>query len=127
MTERARDLLDGITPGPWIYSDIIGTDHNVTVAAWDLARCTEAGERTPDEAEANATFIAAAPVLVADLVAEVEKLRSGKAVEELIGQVLGAEAEADAAAAAIERVRALDCGCPCCCATVRALDWEVGQ
>ena len=72
--QAIRELLGNITPGPWEYS---GND-----MIW--FRCTVGDE--------NAEFIAAAPTIVADLLAEVDRLR-GKlaAVRETIATEILAE------------------------------------
>ena len=71
LHREARELLDGITDAQWTYSDVVGEDHNVTDGSgWDIACCTEGGARNPDEARANARFIAAAPRIVRELLAE---------------------------------------------------------
>lgn len=83
LIERAEKLLDGITPGPWSYTDVIRNDHNVTVNGWDVAAC-RAGDMNPAhgdrsaQAARNAEFIAAAPELARELLAEVRQLREWK-------------------------------------------------
>lgn len=63
LTDRARALLNGITPGPWAWP----TDDYLVNA--------KTGELVASNDE-NTAFIAAAPSLVADLLAEVERLSS---------------------------------------------------
>ncbi|MGB3302669.1 MAG: hypothetical protein WBA98_08265, partial [Gordonia sp. (in: high G+C Gram-positive bacteria)] len=81
VVQRARQALDGITPGPWeIDQDWALVAHgsdSVVHVHMDECPC---GERTVADVEVLAsaedmTFIAAAPQLVDDLAAEVEKLR----------------------------------------------------
>lgn len=76
ILDRAREALDGITPGEWTYRDIIDGKHNVTVDMWDVASCSggpiEDDEERTKYAAANAEFIAAAPHLVRVLLATIE-------------------------------------------------------
>ncbi len=71
LTDRAEQMLEGITPGPWDFNEwpdqtTIDNGEGVVVAA--LPSCL----RTNSEADTR--FIAAAPQLVADLIAEVKRL-----------------------------------------------------
>lgn len=109
VTERARQALDGIeTPTPWVAkwggvygtsgpkNTYRGTDGSPSVAT------AEGGFVEGEFLEGDADFIAAAPVLVADLVAEVEKLRGE--VRALESQEMGAAECCYAHERAIERV-----------------------
>ena len=73
LVTRARELLAAATPGPWSH----GGEARGTAVLADNGRVTLC--RAPAfslRAEADAAFIAAAPQLVADLVAEVERLEN---------------------------------------------------
>lgn len=84
IVQRARAALDGITPGPWWWTAetrarliALGADKHELTDAREIIRC--AALLHPGEADAR--FIAAAPDLVRELAAEVEKLRSDFADE----------------------------------------------
>ncbi|GAA4756242.1 hypothetical protein [Gordonia alkaliphila] len=91
VVERARQHLAAITPGPW-YAE--PRDHDDVYRLTMVYNVFHNGD-TPDRdlvaevAYDNADFIAAAPVLVADLVAEAEKQRAA------IMRVIAACVEAD--------------------------------
>ncbi|OBC12162.1 hypothetical protein A5788_22250 [Gordonia sp. 852002-50816_SCH5313054-c] len=76
IVERAERLLAGITPGPWWWTNelrqrlIAGGSEDDLSDAREIVRC--AALLHPDKADAE--FIAAAPQLVADLLAEVKRL-----------------------------------------------------
>ncbi|OZC59245.1 hypothetical protein CH276_22620 [Rhodococcus sp. 06-470-2] len=69
MTDRALDLdaiqarINGASPLPWTYRDVIDGLHNVTRGGWDVASCG-AGDLDPDDgdrdaqAARNAEFVA---------------------------------------------------------------------
>lgn len=65
ITERARQLLDAATPGPWTYKGEVVRD---AVKGWHIVA-------DPDD-DGTGILIAAAPTLIAELVAEVEQLRT---------------------------------------------------
>lgn len=78
--DRARELLEGITPGPWhaiqsprscefVSSVWAPNDHQV-------ARMVEHMEQNVSQEHRDAVFIAAAPDLVRDLLAEVGRLEA---------------------------------------------------
>ena len=81
IVDRAKELLDGITPGPWRESLLDGVDYE------DGSSCYRGGIYDTTAAhipvflaaggidKRDARFIAAAPQLVADLIAEVERLK----------------------------------------------------
>lgn len=71
IVTRARELLAGITPGKW---ELIGGGEYITGPSILVA--PDDGGVSSEDAE----FIAAAPQLVADLAAEVERLRSYKSL-----------------------------------------------
>lgn len=83
VTERARKALDGIeTPTPWVakWGGVYGTSgpkntYRGTDGSPSLATA-EGGFVEAEFLEGDAEFIAAAPDLVRDLVAEVERLRT---------------------------------------------------
>lgn len=75
VTERAKRLLDAATPGPWEVrigpGDVtaeIGAHEPLMVSEWFRRRDRK-------QAIYDAELVAAAPTLIADLVAEVERLR----------------------------------------------------
>lgn len=69
MTDQALDLdaiqarINGASPLPWTYRDVIDGLHNVTRGGWDIASCG-AGDLDPDDgdrdaqAARNAEFVA---------------------------------------------------------------------
>ncbi|MDV7194648.1 hypothetical protein [Mycolicibacterium fortuitum] len=84
IVTRARELLAGITPGPWI-AEYSGEQGNCVIPA-DAQSTREAVCVTRlYHQQADAEFIAAAPQLVADLTDGVEKLRQDylKAIQDL--------------------------------------------
>lgn len=123
VVAEARDLLAGITPGPWRAALLDGVVHD------DGSSCYRGAVYpggvpgpspifvTPGIDRRHAEFIAASPDLVARLVAEVERLRmesreweyaaveNGKHLARLSDEVDLAERERDEALAVIERVR----------------------
>lgn len=89
-TDRAREALEGITPGEWsineddpdaIAVEVQRGDYPVWVHSHDI------GFRDDTDAQiiANARFIAAAPQLVRDLLAENEALRAQARAAEVRG------------------------------------------
>lgn len=73
LTDHAEQLLEGITPGPW------STVHGAWGNIWrfdddDYPQGPTVVVRQGQMTEVNARFIAAAPQLVADLLAEVKRL-----------------------------------------------------
>ena len=95
LVAEARKLLEGVTGGPWEHGrhgvvwggppkELVGG-----LAKRQVASLTLDGERSDEERDANARFIAASPALVRSLCDEVEKwhnecvyLREEKAVLE---------------------------------------------
>ncbi|MBU8833625.1 hypothetical protein [Mycolicibacterium goodii] len=67
VVERARELLAEITPWPWIQVGFGNIHHDPPGAHPPVAKAWK---------RANGDFIAAAPQLVSELVAEVERLRA---------------------------------------------------
>ncbi len=103
VVSRARAALDGITPGPWVRDnpDDRFSEHD-DVFSGDVWSRRVAGLISR---RADARFIAAAPDLVRDLAAEVERLEAdldGAAYR--AGRKQGELAEARAA---VDRVRKL--------------------
>lgn len=106
VVQRARQALDGITPGPWKIDDYdeSALDSIVSVADDRLGGWVEVARSTGDDAR----FIAAAPDLVRKLAAEVEKLRA-QPVElsaQLLADAAGWEAVAEEHADTIGKVDA---------------------
>lgn len=114
---RARQALDGITPGPWL-TDMCGGRIFVGNRAdgrqhglWEIVhaasdRLCDLTERAAQKAGANARLIAAAPSLVDELTTEVEKLRAENRVLALGPHVTAralAEKQADKDAAAADK------------------------
>ncbi|AHG24377.1 hypothetical protein PBI_MICHELLEMYBELL_56 [Mycobacterium phage MichelleMyBell] len=66
VVERARELLAGITPWPWIQVGFGNIHHDPPGAHPPVAKVWK---------RANGDFIAAAPQLVSELTAEVKQLR----------------------------------------------------
>lgn len=92
VVERARSVLDGVTGGPWVWDshrvptlDGRGGDPELWMYDVEVLEASHSGEcgcRSACEleltvSEADARFIAAARMLVPELVAEVERLRGG--------------------------------------------------
>lgn len=76
---EAKRLLDGITPGEWQWRNDATYPGRYAWSIQPGVLMAEGTDGTPggDEIDrANAAFIAAAPRLVRDLVAEVEELRA---------------------------------------------------
>lgn len=73
LTDRAEQLLAGITPGPWawVHDGDVLTSNSGEVLGGVWYNDNSAGIFADD---ADAAFIAAAPTLVADLLAEVKRL-----------------------------------------------------
>lgn len=73
LTDRAEQLLAGITPGPWawVHDGDVLTSNSGKVLGGVWYNDNSAGIFADD---ADAAFIAAAPTLVADLLAEVKRL-----------------------------------------------------
>ncbi len=69
MVARARDALEGTTPGPWEYDAPAVWRENPRVSGPDGILVAEAGNATHDYGtfDANARLIASAPTLIADL------------------------------------------------------------
>lgn len=75
LVQQARELLAGITPGPWV-AEYSGEQGNCVIPA-DAQSTREAVCVTRlYRQQADAQFIAAAPRLVAELADEVERLRA---------------------------------------------------
>ena len=114
VIERALAMLGGITPGPWEADGGEVSQHWSRPGPWQkvvstdvacMSRCY-GGSAQGIESEVDASFIAAAPVLVADLVAEVEKLRADLADEPYLSDRLrDARRERDELRAEVERLR----------------------
>lgn len=68
LTERARKLLERITPGPWVRDGRLVTAEAGPVVMVGVRMSND----TPPEADAE--FIAASPSLIRDLIEEVERL-----------------------------------------------------
>lgn len=104
IVARARAALEGATPGPWrvewVEADgwwsIFGPPH-------DGMLCPEVA--TVDGRGENAEFIAQSPELVAELVAEVERLRSDPTLALMGSQLEKLAAERDQLKAEVERLR----------------------
>lgn len=64
VVEKAKKLLEGITPGRWFYNAV---DCLVTCEDYDVMETAQW--------ESNGKLMAAAPTIVRELVAEVERLR----------------------------------------------------
>ena len=85
LYERAKQALDGATPGPWkpFYDEVTG----VIADDGRVANCTQItlmGRRHPTEAPANARLIALAPELARAYIAQHEAQDAlVKAVERL--------------------------------------------
>jgi hypothetical protein len=92
IREQARQALDGITPGPWKWYDdrhhtLEGRGGVPDVYEYDTevleighhgeCGCRSACELEVDIAPVDAEFIAAAPTLVAGLLAELERVDRG--------------------------------------------------
>ncbi|MGB3602742.1 MAG: hypothetical protein WBA38_04220 [Gordonia sp. (in: high G+C Gram-positive bacteria)] len=77
VVQRARQALDGITPGPWRLPATLLGSKNGTVFADDNDSDTpyQVAVIASTRGDADGRLIAAAPQLVADLADEVEKLR----------------------------------------------------
>ena len=93
VVERAKSALDGITPGPWVVDDHEDNDYDLlTVGAGTYLESPghytstdliyevdtfsiELDSKDYAQIATDAKFIAAAPELVRELVAEVEKVR----------------------------------------------------
>lgn len=84
IVEEAKRLLAAATPGPWIHHTwfcteggwaAIGPHHELTAEEQDAGESDDDGSGPHDRAEVDAAFIAAAPRLVAGLLAEVDGLR----------------------------------------------------
>lgn len=79
VTQQARELLAGITPGPWGHEEafsasfVCAGDASRTVAESWIVRLDNRPGRVKDKRDAE--FIAASPQLVAELADEVERLR----------------------------------------------------
>lgn len=71
IVTRARELLAGITPGPWTFNLSHGTRNVYSVTSPDVYAAVAQNIWGSETAE----FIAAAPQLVADLANEVEQLQ----------------------------------------------------
>lgn len=72
-------LAQAATPGPWMYTDVIDGDHNVTRGGWDIARCRGGGAQDAGPAAArDAVFIAYVGTHRAEIVAG---LAQGQLVE----------------------------------------------
>jgi len=83
VCDRARQALEGVTPGPWeieSHTDMMTRETDywlVEIARWRSYRNNvNVGADLP-----LAEFIAAAPELIRDLLAEVERLRANQRVE----------------------------------------------
>lgn len=144
ITARVREALDGITPGEWESYSVPGDRTEAPYSAVEIGD-HEVALRWLNGSAIDAAFIAAAPALVADLLAEVRRLEAERdqwqqRTFSAIATSLN-EQRHSGAHAAIERVRALhqpehggrdswfcqECGdhdplWPC--ETVRALDGD---
>lgn len=80
---RAKALLEKITPGPWgadkrataFGSVAIYDAHNNDIGFMEMSYESGRNVYTDLPGVENAAFVAAAPTLVADLIAEVERMR----------------------------------------------------
>lgn len=79
ILERARRALAGVTP--WsaadLYNDSCSRCRQAGTSEWNI-HGVEQGHHGQFSDEEVARFIAAAPTLVRDLMAEVERLRGGR-------------------------------------------------
>ncbi|WP_353107796.1 hypothetical protein [Gordonia sp. (in: high G+C Gram-positive bacteria)] len=112
VVSRARAALDGITPGEWwVFKQSERHDDD---PEWVIESNGGPSSDNPigvvghgvEQGEVDATFIAAAPDLVRDLLAEVDRLRQ-QPVElsaSMLADAVKAEAERDKARAAVMRV-----------------------
>lgn len=105
MTSRvpeARAMLAKATPGPWEAIEHKAVSNNdyiqILAGSWDIAHSKFSARRWEEE-QANATLIAAAPALLADLCSEIEALREHVRMLLATEGELHAEAKADAVAA----------------------------
>ena len=110
VTERARQALNGIeTPTPWVAkwggvygtsgpkNTYRGTDGSPSVAT------AEGGFVEGEFLEGDADFIASAPDLVRDLVAEVERLRGSR--DDVLAELVGLDGLLSERDARIARLR----------------------
>ena len=105
IVSRARAALDGITPGPWVRDnpDDRFSEHD-DVFSGDVWSRRVAGLISR---RADSTFIAAAPDLVRDLLAEVERLRDDLRVERTVTHLCeSVDADLREARAEVERLTA---------------------
>lgn len=77
LLDRARQLLAGITAAPWVAGREVdgvnaGRDTVVRAGGRRIVTVHQARPHHQADAEANVAFIAAAPTLVADLLARLE-------------------------------------------------------
>ncbi|SKQ87675.1 Uncharacterised protein [Mycobacteroides abscessus subsp. abscessus] len=72
IIERAEHLLDGITAGEWVWDE--WPDKSV-ISAMDTLVAVAPSVILREQSSLDARFIAAAPELVRDLIAEVQQLR----------------------------------------------------
>lgn len=117
---RAKELLDGITPGPWAVGIAPGEQNceypDITVCAGGDAYRVVCDFASTKQDRADAEFIAAAPTLVHDLLRLVQRLRADDADltdsycrvrderDVALAEIDALTAERDAALAEVERL-----------------------
>jgi hypothetical protein len=108
VCDRARQALEGVTPGPWEasynpmdtsypadYYTVITEREGDHIAEVDDEKRAEEHEGPHGKFGRDAHFIAAARTLVPELVAEVERLRANQRHEELEAHLGKAAASQD--------------------------------
>lgn len=78
LTDRAEQLLAGITPGPWDADKARDGYMSITSPNGPVVWATGQPGSGANIFDRDAAFIAAAPTLVADLLAEVKRLEEWK-------------------------------------------------
>ncbi len=73
IVERAKKLLDGTTPGPWHWT--CGNGDDLLTPSGQAILWNDADEPILGSSH-DCALIAAAPTIIAELVAEIERLRA---------------------------------------------------